>query len=258
MLNFMVKSPSMFNNSKSSAHRSTIAPCNRSPSIAPCNPITSDTSIPMMYPMSPILGSCLYFQNRGSWKYACSSCDKAFPTTQALGGHQNAHRKERNDLRVNEVARAAQENRRFRPYVFQHDPWRWAPPSIYNDFINKTKPRMRSYDFYHFLGMAGDCNPKWGAGLGFGSGSKRKKRGYDDNDDAGADRDKKKGKYVGVIDDLKVSMSNVTLSLATGSGDVDKSDSGLDWEDGECMYVVGGDGEASTSKTEELDLNLKL
>ncbi|KAM1750626.1 hypothetical protein ACFX11_008843 [Malus domestica] len=176
MLNFMFKSPSMFNNSKSSAHRST----------------------------------------------------------------------------------TLHENRRFRPYVFQHDPWRWAPPSIYNDFINKTKPRMRSYDFYHFLGMAGDCNPKWGAGLGFGSGSKRKKRGFDDNDDAGADRDKKKGKYVGVIDDLKVSMSNVTLSLATGSGDVDKSDSGLDWEDGECMYVVGGDGEASTSKTEELDLNLKL
>ncbi|KAM0978151.1 hypothetical protein ACFX2I_014075 [Malus domestica] len=250
MLNFMFKSTSMFNNSRSSAYSSTIAPCNSITS--------SDTSIPMMYSTSSSLGSCLCLHDRGSFKYACNSCDMAFPTIQALGGHQNAHRKERNDLRAKGVSRAAEENRRFRPYVSSHDRWRWAPPSINNNFINKTKTRMRSYDFYHFMGMAGDCNPKWGAGLEFGSGSKRRKSGYEDNDGAEADRDKKKGKYVDVADDLKVAMSNVTLSLATGSGDMEKSGSGLDWEDGEYMYVVGRDGAASTSKIEELDLNLKL
>lgn len=50
--------------------------------------------------------------------------------------------------------------------------------------------------------------------------------------------------YVDVENDLKLGMPILTLSSATGSGDMGKSGS-------------RGIGEEGTSKTEKLDLNLK-
>ncbi|KAB2607894.1 hypothetical protein D8674_011235 [Pyrus ussuriensis x Pyrus communis] len=156
-------------------------------------------------------------------------------------------------------SRIAEENDSFKVYVSSPEPLRWAPLACDDDSItdNSRTATPSAQKYLHFMGMAGDCNPKM-TGVGFGSGagdggdcgSKKNNRVHDDNDDAEADRHNKKGKYVDVNNDLKVEMPNVTLSLAIGSGDMQASGSGLDW-------IRGGNGKISTSKTEELDLNLK-
>ncbi|KAB2607896.1 hypothetical protein D8674_011064 [Pyrus ussuriensis x Pyrus communis] len=152
-----------------------------------------------------------------------------------------------------------EENDSFKVYVSSPEPLRWAPPACDDDFITDnsrtTTPSAQKY--LHFMGIAGDCNPKM-TGVGFGSGagdagacgSKKKGRVHDDNDDAEADRHNKKDKYVDDDNDLKVGMPNVTLSLAIGSDDMQVSGSGLD-------SICGGNGKTGTSKTDQLDLNLK-
>ncbi|ONH95641.1 hypothetical protein PRUPE_7G082300 [Prunus persica] len=271
----------MFNPYRSSAQSSSTAP---NLPITSNNPITPSTdSIPIRFPVSPVLGACLSFhtvQSGDSCKYSCTSCDKVFSTTQALGGHQNAHRKERNALFAREQQRSAEENDRDRDVVLSPDPVRWAYPAGYyyvdaeimttttTSAVN-TNNKMCEYEFFHFMGMAGDCNPKQ-AGFGFGSsssgghggasgsGTKRPPEGDGD----GADQ-KKKAKYYEEDDDLKVVMPSMNLSLATRCGgddlidEIEGSDSDLEWEDGEYIYFNQGGG-ASTSKTEELDLSLKL
>ncbi|PQQ01462.1 uncharacterized protein Pyn_39257 [Prunus yedoensis var. nudiflora] len=85
----------MFNHYRSSAQSSSTTPKLPITSNTPITPSTDP--IPIRFPMSPVLGACLSFQtiqSGDSSKYSCTSCDKVFSTTQALGGHQNAHRKE--------------------------------------------------------------------------------------------------------------------------------------------------------------------
>ena len=40
--------------------------------------------------------------------YVCSLCGRTFSSSQALGGHQNAHRNERNDLRMHYIRQRLQ------------------------------------------------------------------------------------------------------------------------------------------------------
>ncbi|KAH0971894.1 hypothetical protein GBA52_024050 [Prunus armeniaca] len=277
----------MFNPYRSSAQSSSTAP---NLPITANTPITPSTdSIPIRFPLSPVLGACLSFhtvQSGDSCKYSCTSCDKVFSTTQALGGHQNAHRKERNALFAREQQRAAEENDRDGDVVLSPDPVRWAYPAGYyyvdaeiitttttsaiNTNNNNNNNKMCEYEFFHFMGMAGDCNPKQ-AGFGFGSSSggghggasgSGTKRRPPAGDGDGADQ-KKKAKYYEEDDDLKVVMPSMNLSLATRCScddlmdEIEGSDSDLEWEDGEYMYFYQGGG-ASTPKTEDLDLSLKL
>ncbi|KAM0990287.1 hypothetical protein ACFX2I_008819 [Malus domestica] len=105
-------------------------------------------------------------------------------------------------------SRFAEENDSSRPLVMSPEPLRWAPTAHNDNFItiaDKTMTIVMAYEFFHFMGMAGDCNPKL---TGVGS----KKNRVHDDDDAEADRHKRKnGMYVDVVNDLKLEMPILML-----------------------------------------------
>lgn len=59
-------------------------------------------------------------------RFNCKFCDLTFTTGQALGGHQNCHRAERNALRLASQSRNAKplnpDHRHIIPSQYSHDP----------------------------------------------------------------------------------------------------------------------------------------
>lgn len=113
--------------------------------------------------------------------YTCRLCSRAFPTTQALGGHQTAHRKEKierliriqRQAEIDELKYAADNDLLLSP-----EPISWAPPATDDKTLKVS----------NFMPMGNGTSPVPGSslesvqGLGMGSSGCSKNKASDDSD----------------------------------------------------------------------------
>lgn len=63
--------------------------------------------------------------------YTCRLCSRAFSSTQALGGHQTAHRKEKSERLIRLIRQAELDELKYaadNDVVLSPEPISWAPP----------------------------------------------------------------------------------------------------------------------------------
>ncbi|KAL6183457.1 hypothetical protein ACLB2K_044868 [Fragaria x ananassa] len=89
--------------------------------------------------------------------YTCRLCSRAFSSTQALGGHQTAHRKEKSERLIRLIRQAELDELKYaadNDVVLSPEPISWAPPATDDQTIK----------VYDFMPMGDGTSPVPGSG----------------------------------------------------------------------------------------------